>query len=223
MRIIYLLLLTICLTTTANAQTSKADPNDVQGWFSGMLKADLPKKWDLAFEYQNRLVGNLSYSRGSYLSAELNKKLNNIFTATGEFRLAFLDNGTFKRYTIGIEAEAGSKKWEWNARLLLQNQLQDFADETKDTDGFWRVRLQLSHPLNDKLGIFASTEPVMRFGGNYFVDNWRNMVGIKWKIAPHTRLDLSYMYRPDYAKATYNRLFHIIGVQLVYKLPKKKK
>ena len=63
----------------------------------------------------------------------------------------------------------------------------------------------------------------MKIDGNSFVNNWRNTIGIKYKLNKKTKLDLSYIYRPDYGKKTYKRTFHIIGFNASYTLKLKKK
>jgi hypothetical protein len=50
------------------------------------------------------------------------------------------------------------------------------------------------------------------------VDNWRDEVGIKWEIKKWLKLNPYFIYRPDYGKATYNRLFYIYGLQLDYSI-----
>lgn len=209
---------------TATAQTSKADPKDAQGWYGLGVKLDLPKKWTAEFDYQTRFINNLSTYNGSYFSAGINRKLGKILEAGLEYRLALVQKGTYHRVSAGLEA---SKKWkpiELSWRLLVQNQLQDFVDPTEvnQNEGYWRSRWMVKYSLNKKWELFAATEPVMKFGGNNFVDNWRNTIGTKVKLAPRTKLELYYIYRPDYAKKTYNRFFHIFGLNLTQTLQVKK-
>jgi hypothetical protein len=84
------------------------------------------------------------------------------------------------------------------------------------------VRLQGKYPVTKKLDAYVSWEPIMKFGGIYFIDNIRNTIGFKYKVLPDLKLDLYYIYRPDYAKS-YNRLFHVIGFSADYSLKIKKK
>ena len=62
----------------------------------------------------------------------------------------------------------------------------------------------------------------MKFGGNRSIDNWRNTAGIKIQVANRTKLNLFYIYRLDYAKATYDRLFQVFGANIEYTLKIKK-
>lgn len=209
----------------ANAQTSRADPTDVQGWYGLGVKFDLPKKWTLDVDYQTRFINNLGDYNGSYFSVGGRKKFGKSFEVIGEYRLALVNRGTYHRGTIGAEYTKKKKPFEFGVRFLLQNQLQDFVDPTEanDNDVFWRTRFQLKYEISKKTEAYFATEPVMRFQGNRFVDNWRNTVGVKFRILPNTKLDLYYIYRPDYAKRTYNRYFHILGVNIDYTVAKKKK
>lgn len=219
------LIVLVFSTLYSKAQTSRTDPTDVQGWYSLGAKFDLPKKWSLDLEYQTRFINNLSDYNGSYISVTGKKKFTKKLEAIGEYRLAVLPAGTYHRVTIGGAFTEKLKPVELGIRLLFQNQLQDFVDPTEpnDQDAFWRIRFQLSYPFSKKFEGYVSTEPVMKFGGNRFVNNWRNTIGFQVKVLPHTKLDLHYIYRPDYAKRTYNRYFHIIGLGLEYAVPKKKK
>lgn len=209
-------LIFIALYIPAMAQTSKADPKDAQGWYGVGLKFDLPKKWSAEFDYQTRFINDLSTYNGSYFSVGVNRKIGKLLEAGLEYRLALVEKGTYHRVSLGLEA---SKKWkpiELSWRILLQNQLQDFVDPTEvnQSEGYWRSRWMIKYDLNKSWELFVATEPVMKFGGNNFVDNWRNTVGTKVKIAPRTKLELYYIYRPDYAKKTYNRYFHIFGLNI---------
>lgn len=207
------------------AQTSKTDPKDWQGWMGGTLKFDLPKKWTPYIEYQARTYNNLKTYNGSYISIGVQKKVSKFVHLVGEYRLALVQKGTYHRYTFGAEYEKEKKKWDWGVRLLLQNQLQDFDEANKATQDefYWRVRLGAKYELSKKVAAFASIEPIMKSGGRHFVDNLRNQLGLRFKIAPKTKLDVFYIYRPDYAKS-YNRTFNIVGFDLIHTIkPKKKK
>ena len=54
--------------------------------------------------------------------------------------------------------------------------------------------------------------PIVRRG--YPVDNWRNTVGVQWEFLKKRKIDVYYIYRPDYAKEFYNRTYHIFGAEL---------
>ena len=142
----------------------------------------------------------------------------------GDYRLALVNKGTYNRFTIGAEASKKVNKFNYAFRLEIQNQLQDFIDTSKSNDnsGYWRARFAGKYSINKKAEVYASVEPVMKFGGNYFIDNIKNTVGFKYKILPQLKLDLYYVYRPDYAKS-YNRLYHIIGFNADYTIKKSKK
>jgi Protein of unknown function (DUF2490) len=225
MRVVLFSLLFCLFSNLVFAQTSSSDPVDVQGWYGLGVKFNLPKKWTLDVDYQTRWINNLSLYNGSYISVTGRKKIGKIVELAGEYRLALVKKGVYHRFSIGAEASKKFDKLEFGFRLLVQNQLQDFVDpgKTNDTDAYWRARLGLKYDINKVLEVYASTEPVMKFSGNYFVDNWRNTAGFKIKILPHTKLDLFYIYRPDFAKSSYNRYFNIVGFNIDYSVPKRKK
>lgn len=225
MRYFLLCLLMSFSFCTISAQTSSSDPVDFQAWYGLGVKFNLPQKWTLDIDYQTRFINNLSLYNGSYFSITGGKKIGKIVELMGEYRLALVKKGTYNRFSIGAEASKKFKKVSAGFRVLFQNQLQDFVNPNKanDKDGYWRTRLLLKYELRKDWAFYVSTEPVMKLKGNYFVDNWRNTIGVKVKALPHTKLDLYYIYRPDYGKSSYNRYFNILGVTIDYSVPKRKK
>lgn len=108
-------------------------------------------------------------------------------------------------------------KWKLGVRALVQHQRQSFDgnDETGgDADTFIRTRLQLRHAVTKWLRGYVSTEPYFAPGADFPVDNWRNTIGTEWDLGNGRALDVFYIYRPDYGKRSYNRTFHIVGMQL---------
>jgi hypothetical protein len=206
------------------AQTSKSDPNDFQGWYGAGVKIDLPKKWEVNINYQSRFINNMKTYNGSYITLGGSKKISRQLTALADYRLVLADNGLYHRFSIGSEAERKLSKFDLNFRLLVQSQLQDFdeLEKANDDSGYWRIRFQAKTSLTKKLNLYVSTEPIMKFGGNYFIDNIRNTIGLKYKISDNTKIDLFYIYRPDFAKTTYNRLFQVVGINIDFNFKVKK-
>jgi hypothetical protein len=222
------LLCCICCQINLFSQATKADPRDTEGWYSASLKLDLPKKWESNLTYESRFYNNLQTHYGTYVSLSLGKALSSVFRLQAEYRKAFLNYGVTHRYSIGLEvAKKSKKKIEFNARLLLQNRVQDAFDPLEETKKtlFWRVRGLIKYPLHKNLDIYSSFEPIMVLGVPKFIDNWRYGVGFKIKVLPKTKLDVSYLYRADYGKAKYNRYYNIIDVNVTHniKLSKKNK
>jgi Protein of unknown function (DUF2490) len=206
------------------AQTSRTDPNDNQGWYGAKLKLDLPSGWETSLDYQARFINDFNMYNGSYTTIGAAKKIAKHIELQGDFRLALVEKGTYYRGSFGFEASNGFGDFDFGLRMLVQNQLQDFNDEYKDNqrDGYWRVKLETNYAPTAGIQLYVSTEPIMKFGGVRPIDNWRNIAGVKIKVAKRTKLNLFYMYRPDFAKATYNRLFQVVGVNLDYTLKIKK-
>jgi hypothetical protein len=223
------LMLVIIVFITSNvqtviAQTSKSDPKDNQGWFGAKLKLDLPSGWETNLDFQTRFINDLQLYNGSYSTVGITKKINNAIELQSDYRLALVQKGTYHRISLGGEATKEIEHFKLGLRLLIQNQLQDFDDELKanQKDGYWRVRFETNYALSDRIDLYISTEPIMKFGGTRSMDNWRNTAGIKVKVANRTKLNLFYIYRLDYAKATYDRLFQVLGANIEYSLKLKK-
>ncbi len=206
-------------------QTSAADPVDVLGWYGTSLTLDLKNKWEVGIDYQARFQNNLASYRGSYISFSGSKMITKRLGMQAEYRLGLVSGSSFHRFSFGGEYEPKVRKVDLAFRLLVLNNIQDFLDLQAATknDLYWRARAKLGWRLNKKWSAYLSAEPVMKFGGNRFVDNLRNTVGFKRKLSSAARLDLYYMYRPDYAKSNYNRLFHVVGVNVDFRLPVRKK
>lgn len=220
MKKLFVILVFIAAYQSVFAQTSKADPTDVQGWYGGTLDINLPRKWAAELDYQARYFNNIRTFNGSYISVGASKEVADFLSLQAEYRLALVSGITSHRFSVGAEASQELGPVDISLRALIQNRIQDFDDATvqNDKSGYWRVRLGAKFGLVKKLDMYVQTEPIMKFGGVYFIDNWRNTVGFKYKINKQLKLDAYYIYRPDFAKATYNRLFHINGISLSYSL-----
>ncbi len=69
--------------------------------------------------------------------------------------------------------------------------------------------------------MYASVEPYFTFEtGEYPIDNIRNTLGLKYEYAKNKKVEVYYIYRPDFAKS-YNRTFHVIGVNVSFKAKRK--
>ena len=154
----------------------------------------------------------------------MTKKINNLLELQADCRLALVQKGTYYRGSLGVEGTKGFGDFDFGLRMLVQNQLQEFDEEYKNNqrESYWRARFETNYSPTKAITIYTSTEPVMKFQGVRTVDNWRNIIGIKLKIANRTKLNLYYMHRLDYAKASYDRLFQVAGVNLDYTLKIKK-
>ena len=206
-----------------NHGTSKSDPKDIQGWYGASFNANLPKKWSAYLNYQARFIDNLGYFNGSYITIGGAKKINNHLEFMGDYRLTMVRAGLYHRVTIGTELSKKINDFNFSLRFQLQNQLQEFDDTSKPNDksGYWRTRLQGKYAFNKKWEVYASFEPIMKIGGDYFVNNIRNTIGFKYKLRKDLKLDFYYIYRPDYDKS-YNRLYHVLGFNADYTFKVKK-
>jgi hypothetical protein len=205
----------LVIAAPAAAQTSRTDPTDVQVWYAAGLGIDLPQRWSAELKYRLRMVDDAQDYRGSYITAEVGRKVSDNLTLFGGYRLALVDVGTFHRFAAGVEGEAKLGKVTVSLRPGVQYQHKQFADDTEgsETATLLPTRLKAKLPLSALFGVYASTEPYFNPGDGYFIDNWRNTVGLTVKYGSGRKLDIFYIYRPDYAKS-YNRTFHVIGIDL---------
>jgi hypothetical protein len=198
------------------AQTSREDPTDFQTRYGAGLDVDLPNGWEAGLKYQLRLVDNSSLYRGSYLYAEVAKSLGDYLAVLAEYRLALVDDGTFHRYALGLDASTEIWDTDVSFRPIFQYQMEASPsddDQSSDDDAILRARLKGEKALGDRVELYGSVEPYIRFGADYLIDNWRNTLGLQLEFMRDRKIDLYYSYRPDYAKS-YNRTFHIVGVEL---------
>ncbi len=220
-------LLLIFAIPNALCQTNITDPVDGQGWYSLSFKHSFAPKWKYDFQYQRRYINNLKTYNASYLSAGASYKLTKALDLLTEYRQAWVAKSIYHRYSVGFQYNQDFKNWEFGIRGLLQNQIQDLDDPSKPdkAKGYYRFRFSANYSIIKKLDAFVSVEPIFRIGGNSLVDNWRDQLGVKYKIAKHLKVEAYYIFRPDYGKATYNRYFHILGLGLDYSIKtwKKKK
>lgn len=215
-RVVALAILTGLIGRPAAAQTSPTDPTDRQAWVATKVTLDLPEKWEASLQYRARYVDDATTWKGAYLTTELTKGLSKAWSVGMSHRMAVVDGGTFHRVAAGASWERKVGATRLSMRGLVQHQFENFAanDEGGGSGStFVRTRLQLRRSLSPRLAIYGSTEPYFTFTGDYPIDNWRNTLGTRLAIGGGRTLDLYYIYRPDYAKA-YNRVFHIVGVDL---------
>lgn len=202
-----------------DAQTSRADPTDVQAWYGAGLKLDLPRRWEASVRYRARMVGDASSFRGSYLTGEVGRGLGRRVQLFTGYRLALVDDGTYHRVAVGGEYEHRLGRATLSLREIVQVQRQRFDDDEQgDSDAFSRTRAKAEYALTRHVDVYASVEPFLPIGGGdgasrYAVDNWRNTLGVQLAYGKGRRVDLFYIYRPDYARS-YNRTFHVVGADL---------
>jgi predicted porin len=211
-----LLLVTVAAAGAgARAGAAQVDQDDVQSRSGVRLNLNLPGKWEVDLDYQLRMVDDLSTYRGSYFTFEADYHLTKEITAIGAYRYVLGNEGNAHRFAAGLELETRLRKVKLAFRPLIQYRTAfvDDDDVGGDGDTFARTRLRAEYPVTKKLDVYGSMEPFFGFGAEYAVDNWRNELGLQYAFSKGVRLDLYYIYRPDYGRA-YNRYFHVVGVTL---------
>lgn len=197
------------------APAAEVDQDDLQSRSGLRLNLNLPQKWEVDLDYQFRMVDDLSTYRGSYFTVETDYHLTKEITAIGAYRYILGNEGDAHRFAAGLEVETRLHKVRLAFRPLIQYRTA-FVDDGEvggDGDTFARTRLRAEYPVTKKLDAYAAIEPFFGFGGEYPIDNWRDELGLQYAFTKGVRLDLYYIYRPDYGKA-YNRTFHVVGVTL---------
>lgn len=219
----FCLILSCVLSKNAFAQTSKQDPIDSQAWYSAKIRINLPKKWAISTDYQARFYNDFKTHYGSYFTVGAEKKLSKSLDVLAAYRLAFVEKGTYNRISIGAEAQQKWHNFEFGLRVLAQKNWKNFNEVGKETkeENYWRTRFTAAYNMSKKTSFYLATEPIMQFGGDVFVDNLRNSIGLKVAITKQSRIDLFYLHNPDYSKS-YKRLDHIMGIELNYTFDKKK-
>ena len=205
------------LAVPSHAQTTRSEPTDVQAWLGGTLTLDLPNRWETSLQYRLRLVDDASTYHGSYLTTELSRGLTDVIDGMVGYRLALVDSGTFHRFAVGAEASRELNALELRLRPIVQYQRQHFEgddEQGSDSDFLVRLRARGLYDLTENLTLHGSVEPHFTFAdGEHPIDNIRNTIGLRWEFVEDRRVDLFYIFRPDYARS-YNRTFHIIGIDL---------
>lgn len=207
-------LLALALAGRATAQGS-TDRTDAQAWYATKLTLDLPRKWEVGLQWRARYDEDATAWRGAYVTTDVAKEVGP-WTIEASHRLAVVEGERYHRVAAGGSWERRVGRTRLTTRALLQRQLQVFEGNDETGTGattFLRARLQLRRTVSPRLAVYGSVEPYFAFGADYPIDNWRNTVGTRWALGGGRTLDVYYIYRPDYAKA-YNRLFHVIGVDL---------
>lgn len=213
----------LILALPAMAQTSKSDPTDVQGWYGAKLNAELSKNWKIDLEAQVRFYNNLKTYNGAFFSLGGERRINDYFSLIGEYRLALVQKGVYNRLSAGGSFTYEWEKPEFEFRLLVQNQLQDFDEvgRLSQREFYARTRFRLKYPVSEHIDIYLATEPIFKYKGRQLIDNVRNLAGVRFPIAGGLKGLLYYIYRPDFAKS-YTRTFHTFGAEIIYTLKKEK-
>ena len=218
-------LLLVVASGALAAQPTRADPVDLQARFGMQIQADLPRKWEGSLGYEGRMVSDASHYQGSYFDGELGRALGKHVTVFGNYRFASVTDAKAHRFGIGGEVEKKTTHYSVAFRPMFQYQRALLDDAEQGSSDALRTRLKVKAPVGERLTFHASAEPYFAFTGIYPVDNWRNTVGVQWEFMKKRKVDVYYIYRPDYSKELYNRTYHIVGAEFSTEmsLPREKK
>ena len=203
-------------TLPLRAQASQDDPTDLQTRFGMSVSVALPKRLESTMEYELRMVNNATAYRGSYVTGELAYALRKRLSVFTSYRFARITDASAHRYAVGAQAEQKFRKkttFSFRPMLQYQKQLLDDDGQRIDETTFLRTRLRGKRDMRKHFALYASVEPFFTFRGDFPIDNWRNTAGFQYEFAKRRKVDVHYIYRPDYSKV-YNRTFHVIGAEL---------
>jgi hypothetical protein len=207
-------LVLVLFSSRLAAQPTRSDPVDVQSRVGIQLKMNLPKKWEGSLGYEARMVSDASEYHGSYFDGELGRTLGKHLMLFTNYRFASVADAHSHRFGFGAEAERKTAHFTVSFRPMFQYQHSLFDDAEQGSSDALRTRLRVKKPFGERLTLYGSSEPYFAFTGIYPVDNWRNTVGMQWAFMKKRKMDVYYIYRPDYSKPTYNRTYHIVGAEL---------
>jgi hypothetical protein len=217
-----------CITMLGNveiqAQPTRTDPIDVQGWFGAGFDFDLPKKWQAGIEYQSRVENNIKTLKGSYYSFSLEKEIVKHISLVGQYRLSKVQGEQFSRFGFGLMLNKKLGDIKTDLRLLYQNKQLDLVDpiNQEPADHYLRARLRARKELSKKMDLIASFEPIYRVQQGVRIDNYRIQGGVRIHFNKAASLDLFYLNRPDYFKS-YKRQYHVFGTAFNYEFKVKKR
>jgi hypothetical protein len=192
-------------------QPSRSDPVDVQARFGVQANLNLPKKWEGSLGYEGRMIGDASVYSGSYFDGELGRPYGKHLTFFGNYRYARITGAESHRLGTGFEWEKKADHFSVSFRPIFQYELKNVDDAEQGSKEALRTRLKVKVPATKRFTLYGSVEPYFAFTGIYPIDNWRNTVGVQWEFMKKRKVDLYYIYRPDYSKQLYNRTYHIFG------------
>lgn len=202
------------------AQTSRSNPTDLQAWYSTDVDVELTREWELSLQYRFRMVDDASQYQGSYVYGTLQYEVAPWLAALGDYRMGLAEDAVGHRFGLGAQATWDISDLRLYARAKVQHrsrsEVGDYETVT-DERTLVRTRFRARHPLSSDVDLLLSTEPYFTFEGNERLDNIRNQVELRWEYSQRKRLDLFYIYRPNFRRK-YDRTFHVVGVGLHFEV-----
>ena len=220
----YIYVLCLCLLSLGISAQSTKDYIDVQTWYGASLKVDLAKRWAISAQYRLRMTEDASYYKGSYLFGQVDKRISNTFELTSNYRLAMVDKGTFHRYAFGVEARKELRRASFSFRPMIQYQKQFFSgdDEQYDSDTYLRTRLTGKYKFTRRLDGYVYAEPFFKMDTNPNIIWWQNSAGLKYELTKGFKVNLYYLWQPDFSHKKHPYTNHIIGLDLEFTIKPRK-
>ena len=212
----YKIILFLLVSSVVQAQKSTVD---FRTRSSATLNLNLHKGWKFSTQYQVRFDENSSVYRGSYLYADVDKKILKYLSAGIGYRFALVGEEKFNRFSANIEGKYKFKNFTFSLRELYQTQRQIVAGDDEGTaESYLRSRLDIRYAASKKLDFAISAEPfVHKKDGIIKTDFWRNRVGVTYEYLKNKRVNLFYIWQPDVNK-TYPDTKNILGINFIFDL-----
>ncbi len=221
-----ILLFSILMTFAFTELSAQHFQSEWQSWTAVGLKKDFKKGFSIDAQYQIRFDHDISTFKASYLSAGLNYKLNKYLSFMVGYRFATNIHDDQHRFSAGIDLKYGKKKWDFDLRLVYQNDIasfnQHFLDYHQPKQNI-RARFTLSKTFKKHYEVYASCEPFIAISNKVTeISKIRNMIGFKYDFKKYHRLDIAYLFQPD-VNTNHPTWTNALNISYEFELPKWKK
>lgn len=206
---------------------AQEEVQDFQLWTGAKLKADLPKRFSLAVQYQLRLDQDATAIKGSYISTEIGYEIiKNYLAAEFEYRYVAGFDKDRHRFGFGIQGKYEYKKVTFSHRVVYQREHEYFNSSYErghEPTNYLRNRFQVKFNLPKRWEAYVSIEPFIRFSNKLNdIDRVRTVGGFTWEFVKNHSFDLFYLFQAD-VNVSKPGMGHGIGFMYAWDLPKFKK
>ena len=192
--------------------------NDTQLWLGISAKKKFNHGFLTKFQYRTRIIDDITRLRGSFLYFTLEKKLSKSFNIETNYRLAFIENLVYHRYSLGFELEEKVGKSKLSLRPLVQYQRLANAidiETSQQARSFFRPRLTWETDFTKKVEMYAYVEPFYKIDNNFNINWWQNSLGLKYEVYQKLKLNPFFIWQPGTTKKNSNNNY-IIGVDFEF-------
>jgi hypothetical protein len=216
-----LLLILLLLVKVSSAQRFK--DNEIWCWVQG--NKEITKKLGVGLQYQMRLDNNLSTFKWSYyylnVDYKLSKKINS------QFVFQYGDSYDKKLYSFFVALSTRKKinQFAIGYRTAYQHEqnslLYQYSRIMKSTPiNEWRNRITCKYSLNNKLKVYAFTEPYIDFEtAGIRISKVRNSIGLEYQFIKNNFINPFFLYQPDITVDARPVLERVLGFTYEFQIP----